>query len=53
VTFATEYVALFESALDMLDHMYYEVDTDAEYRMEPAREQVGQTVVGTHSVSVT
>ncbi|AUV84534.1 RNA polymerase subunit sigma-70 (plasmid) [Salinigranum rubrum] len=36
VTFANEYYATFESALDMLGRMYDDVDTDAAYRMEPA-----------------
>ena len=36
VAFANEYYATFQSALDMLDRMYDEVDTDAEYRWEPA-----------------
>ncbi|WP_121823681.1 helix-turn-helix domain-containing protein [Halostella salina] len=36
VTFANEYYATFESALDMLERMYDDVDTDAAYRMEPA-----------------
>jgi hypothetical protein len=36
VAFANEYYATFQSALDMLGRMYDEVDTDAEYRMEPA-----------------
>jgi hypothetical protein len=36
VAFANEHYATFESALDMLDRMYDDVDTDAPYRMEPA-----------------
>ncbi|WP_458190328.1 helix-turn-helix domain-containing protein [Haladaptatus sp. NG-WS-4] len=36
VTFANEYYATFESALDMLGRMYDDIDTDANYRMEPA-----------------
>lgn len=36
VAFATEHYATFESALEMLDRMYDDVDTDATYRMEPA-----------------
>jgi hypothetical protein len=36
VAFANEYYATFESALDMLERMYDDVDTDAAYRMEPA-----------------
>ena len=36
VEFANEHYATFQSALDMLDRMYEEVDTDADYRMEPA-----------------
>lgn len=36
VDFAREHYATFQSALDMLDRMYEEVDTDADYRMEPA-----------------
>lgn len=32
VEFATEHYATFESALDMLDQMYEDVDTQAEYR---------------------
>ena len=36
VTFANEYYATFESALDMLGRMYDDVDTDATYRQEPA-----------------
>ena len=35
VTFANEYYATFQSALDMLGRMYDDVDTDADYRMEP------------------
>jgi hypothetical protein len=34
VTFATEYDATFEPALEMLDRMYDDVDTEATYRME-------------------
>ena len=37
VTFAHGYYATFQSALDMLDRMYDDVDIDANYRMEPAR----------------
>lgn len=33
VEFATEHYATFESALEMLDQMYEDVDTQAEYRM--------------------
>ncbi len=33
VEFATEHYATFESALEMLDRMYEDVDTQAEYRM--------------------
>jgi len=36
VAFANEYYATFQSALDMLGRMYDEVDTDANYRREPA-----------------
>jgi hypothetical protein len=36
ITFAREHYATFQSALDMLDRMYEDVDTDADYRMEPA-----------------
>ncbi|MDZ7730882.1 MAG: RNA polymerase subunit sigma-70 [Natrialbaceae archaeon] len=36
VEFANEHYATFQSALDMLDRMYEDVDTDADYRMEPA-----------------
>lgn len=36
VEFAQEHYATFQSALDMLERMYEEVDTDADYRMEPA-----------------
>lgn len=36
VEFANEHYATFQSALDMLDRMYEEVDADANYRMEPA-----------------
>lgn len=36
IDFAREHYATFQSALDMLDRMYEEVDTDADYRMEPA-----------------
>jgi hypothetical protein len=36
VAFAREHYATFKSALDMLDRMYDDVDTDATYRMEPA-----------------
>jgi len=36
VVFANEYYATFESALDMLGRMYDQVDTDANYRQEPA-----------------
>ena len=34
VTFANEYYATFESALDMLGRMYDDIDTDANYRMD-------------------
>ena len=36
VEFANEHYATFQSALDMLNRMYEDVDTDADYRMEPA-----------------
>lgn len=36
VEFAHEHYATFESALEMLDRMYDDVDTDASYRMGPA-----------------
>ena len=36
VAFANKYYATFQSALDMLGRMYDDVDTDADYRMEPA-----------------
>lgn len=36
VEFATEHYATFESALDMLDRMYDDVETDANYRTDPA-----------------
>mgnify|MGYP002760454579 CR=1 FL=1 len=36
VEFAQEHYATFQSALDMLGRMYEEVETDADYRMEPA-----------------
>ncbi|TKX72423.1 helix-turn-helix domain-containing protein [Halorubrum sp. GN11GM_10-3_MGM] len=36
VAFANEYYATFQSALDMLGRMYDNVDTDANYRREPA-----------------
>ena len=36
VEFANEHYATFRSALDILDRMYEEVDTDADYRMESA-----------------
>ena len=36
VEFAREHYATFQSALDMLGRMYEEVETDANYRMEPA-----------------
>ncbi|WEL18884.1 Transcriptional regulator, ArsR family [Halorhabdus sp. SVX81] len=36
VAFAREHYATFQSALSMLDRMYDEVDSDANYRMEPA-----------------
>ena len=32
VAFAREHYATFESALDMLDRMYNDVDTEADYR---------------------
>lgn len=35
IEFANEHYATFQSALDMLDRMYEDVDTDANYRMEP------------------
>jgi len=35
VEFAQEHYATFQSALDMLGRMYEEVETDADYRMEP------------------
>jgi DNA-binding Lrp family transcriptional regulator len=37
VAFATDHYATFESALDMLDRMYDDVDTEATYRQESAR----------------
>jgi len=37
VAFANEYYATFQSALDMLDRMYDDVDIDANYRMDPTR----------------
>jgi hypothetical protein len=36
VDFARDHYATFQSALDMLGRMYDEIDTDADYRMEPA-----------------
>ena len=36
VAFADAHYATFESALDMLDRMYDEVDTDANYHVKPA-----------------
>jgi hypothetical protein len=36
VEFAREHYATFQSAFDMLGRMYEEVETDADYRMEPA-----------------
>lgn len=36
VDFAQEHYATFQSALDMLERMYEEVETDDDYRMEPA-----------------
>ena len=36
VEFAQEHYATFQSALDMLGRMYDEIETDADYRMEPA-----------------
>jgi hypothetical protein len=36
VAFARDHYATFQSALDMLGRMYEEVETDADYRMEPA-----------------
>jgi len=36
VEFAREHYATFQSALSMLDRMYDQVDSDADYRMEPA-----------------
>jgi hypothetical protein len=36
VAFAQEHYATFQSALDMLGRMYDEIETDADYRMEPA-----------------
>ena len=36
IVFARDHYATFESALEMLDRMYEDVDTDATYRMEPA-----------------
>ncbi|EJN56918.1 sigma-70 like region 4 HTH domain-containing protein [Halogranum salarium B-1] len=35
VAYAEEHYAHFQSALDMLDRMYDDVDADANYRMEP------------------
>ncbi|WP_081603688.1 RNA polymerase subunit sigma-70 [Natronorubrum tibetense] len=36
IEFATEHYATFESALEMLDRMYEDIDTQAEYRMGAA-----------------
>jgi hypothetical protein len=36
VEFARDHYATFQSALDMLGRMYEEVETDTDYRMEPA-----------------
>lgn len=36
IEFANEHYATFQSALEMLDRMYEDVDTDANYRMEEA-----------------
>jgi hypothetical protein len=36
VEFAQDHYATFQSALDMLGRMYEEIETDADYRMEPA-----------------
>jgi hypothetical protein len=36
VEFAQEHYATFQSALDILGRMYDEIETDADYRMEPA-----------------
>ena len=36
IEFANEHYATFQSALEVLDRMYEDVDTDADYRMEPA-----------------
>lgn len=36
IEFAREHYATFQSALDMLGRMYDEVDTDADYHIEPA-----------------
>ncbi len=36
VDFAREHYATFQSALDVLDRMYEDVDADADYRVEPA-----------------
>ena len=36
IEFANEHHATFQSALEVLDRMYEDVDTDADYRMEPA-----------------
>jgi len=36
LAFAQDHYATFQSALDMLDRMYEDVDTDAQYRMGPA-----------------
>ena len=38
VEFANEHYATFQSALDMLDRMYEEVDTDADYRTESVQQ---------------
>jgi hypothetical protein len=35
VAFARDHYATFQSALDMLGRMYEEVETDADYRLEP------------------
>ena len=36
IAFAQDHYATFQSALDMLGRMYEEVETDSDYRMEPA-----------------
>lgn len=43
VGFAREHYATFQSALEMLDRMYEDVDTGADYRMEPADHEPRRT----------